>query len=110
MRAIWRGQVVADSDRTLEIAGYRYFPREAVRMDVLRPVARTPADLACPHGVQFYDLVDGTGHSRRAAWSYPDAYTEVTRISGLISFEPALVEVHLDGTRLRPDPLTYEGA
>ena len=29
---------------------------------------------------------------------------EVGRISGLVSFEPDLVEVHLDGTRLRLEP------
>src|SRR5262249_35593131 len=28
MKAIWRGQVIAESDRTLEVEGYRYFPRE----------------------------------------------------------------------------------
>jgi hypothetical protein len=40
----------------------------------------------------------------RAAWSYEDAWTEVRRISGLISFEPDKIEVHLDGTRLRLEP------
>ena len=32
MKAIWRGQVIAESDRTLEVGGYRYFPRETVRI------------------------------------------------------------------------------
>ena len=44
MKAIWRGQVVAESDRTLEVDGYRYFPREAVRMDMLRAAPMTPDD------------------------------------------------------------------
>ncbi|HEV3288524.1 MAG TPA: hypothetical protein VG123_05990, partial [Streptosporangiaceae bacterium] len=33
-----------------------------------------------------------------------DARTEVRRISGLISFEPDQVEVHLDGTLLCLEP------
>ncbi len=70
MKAIWRGQVLAESERTLEVDGYRYFPRETVRMDLLRPVPRTRNDLACPNGVQFYDVVQGTESSERAAWSY----------------------------------------
>ena len=37
MKAIWRGQVIAESDRTLAVGGYEYFPRETVRMDLLRP-------------------------------------------------------------------------
>ena len=70
MKAIWRGQVIADSDRTLEVGGYRYFPRSAVRMDLLRVTAKTKRDLACPHGVQFYDVAHGAAKSERAAWSY----------------------------------------
>ena len=54
MKAIWRGQVIAESDRTLEVGGYRYFPREAVRMDRLLVAPKTQSDLVCPNGVQFY--------------------------------------------------------
>ncbi len=70
MKAIWRGQVIAESDRTLEVGGYRYFPRDAVRMDLLRLAPKTESDLACPHGVQFYDVAEGAARSERAAWSY----------------------------------------
>ena len=35
-----------------------------------------------------------------AAWSYPDAYPEVGRISNLVSFEPDILLVQLDGTQL----------
>jgi uncharacterized protein (DUF427 family) len=70
LRAHWNGKVIADSDGTIELAGYRYFPRDAVRMDLLRISPRTASDLRCPHGVQFYDLVDDEHRSERAAWSY----------------------------------------
>lgn len=70
MKAIWRGQVIADSDQTLEVGGYRYFPRDAVRMDLLRSTPKTENDLKCPHGVQFYDVADDNVSSPRAAWSY----------------------------------------
>lgn len=70
MKAIWRGRTLADSEATLEVHGYRYFPRESVRMDLLASTPRTADDLKCPHGVQFYDVVDGAERSPRAAWSY----------------------------------------
>jgi uncharacterized protein (DUF427 family) len=70
MRAIWRGHVLAESERTVELDGYRYFPRESVRMELLRASPKTEADRACPHGVQFYDVADGSACSQRAAWSY----------------------------------------
>lgn len=70
MKAIWRGRVIAESDATCEVGGYRYFPRESVRMDLLQATARTPRDLECPHGVQFYDVGEDGVRSARAAWSY----------------------------------------
>jgi uncharacterized protein (DUF427 family) len=70
MKAIWRAEVIAGSDRTLEMGGYRYFPRDTVRMELLRPVPRTQSDLACPNGVQFYDIFEHNARSERAAWSY----------------------------------------
>jgi len=70
MKAIWRGQVIAESDRILEVGGYRYFPRDAVRMDLLKQAPKTASDLECPHGVQFYDVAQDGTRSARAAWSY----------------------------------------
>ena len=69
-KAIWRGKTLAESDQTLEVGGYIYFPRDTVRMDLLEITPKTPRDLECPHGVQFYDVVDGEARSKRAAWSY----------------------------------------
>jgi uncharacterized protein (DUF427 family) len=70
MRANWRGQLIADSEQTMEVGGYLYFPRSAVRMELLKASSKTESDLECPHGVQFYDVSDGTSVSKRAAWSY----------------------------------------
>jgi hypothetical protein len=52
----------------------------------------------CPYKglCSYYTIAD----ARLAAWSYPDAYTEVRRISNLVSFEPDIVTVHLDGAQL----------
>jgi uncharacterized protein (DUF427 family) len=70
MRAIVDGKTIAESDQIVECAGYQYFPRASVRMDWLQKTEKTESDRACPHGVQFYDVViDGVRHAR-AAWSY----------------------------------------
>jgi uncharacterized protein (DUF427 family) len=70
MRATVDGQVVAQSNDLVECQGYQYFPRAAVRMDWLQKAEKTENDRACPHGVQFYDVVvEGKRHAR-AAWSY----------------------------------------
>lgn len=70
MKATWRGRLLAESDGTREVGGYRYFPRESVRMELLSPAPKSASDLACPHGVRFYDVADGAERSARAAWSY----------------------------------------
>ena len=70
MKATWRGKTIAESDSTLEVGGYRYSPRDSVRMDLLEVAAKTASDLECPHGVQFYDVIEGGTRSPRAAWSY----------------------------------------
>jgi uncharacterized protein (DUF427 family) len=70
VRALWNGTVLADSAQTIEVDGYVYFPRASVRMDLLRLAAKTDGDRACPHGVQFYDVVHGAACAERNAWSY----------------------------------------
>lgn len=77
MKAIWNGLTIAESETTRDVHGYTYFPRDAVRMDLLKTAAKTASDLECPHGVQFYDVGDGKQRSARAAWSY-EAPTDAT--------------------------------
>jgi uncharacterized protein (DUF427 family) len=80
------GRVVAQSDDVVECKGYQYFPRNAVRMDWLEKVTKTTDDLACPHGVQFYDVVvEGTRHAR-AAWSYEAPRPEMVQVGGRFGF------------------------
>ena len=86
MKAVWHGRVIAESDRTVEVDGYRYFPRESVRMDLLRATKKNRSDLACPHGVQFYDIADGGARSKRAAWYYEAPHASMKPVDHWIGF------------------------
>jgi len=86
MRATWRGHLIAESDRTTERDGYRYFPPVSVRREFLQPARKTEADLRCPHGVQFFDLSDGTHVSERAAWAYEAPQASYAPIAHWIGF------------------------
>jgi hypothetical protein len=44
----------------------------------------------------YYDI----GPSKRAAWSSLQAWPEVARVSGFVSFEPDIVDVYLDGKKM----------
>ena len=84
--ATWNGKVIATSDRTLEVDGYVYFPRESVRMELLTAAPRTARDLQCPHGVQFYDVAEGGAISKRAAWSYEAPQARMAPVDHWIGF------------------------
>lgn len=41
---------------------------------------------------------------RQAAWSYRQAYAEVSRIADFVSFEPDIVSVQIDGMQIDLEP------
>ena len=86
MKAIWRGRVIAESDHPVEVGGYTYFPRESVRMELLHVTPKTKSDLACPHGVQFYDVGEASGRSARSAWSYEAPQAKMAQVDHWIGF------------------------
>jgi len=70
MKATVEENVIAESEDIVECKGYQYFPAASVRMEWLEKTERTESDRACPHSVQFYDVVIDTVRHERAAWSY----------------------------------------
>jgi uncharacterized protein (DUF427 family) len=97
-------RVVADTRRPLVLYESGFAPRWYVPRADIDESALAPVKLQtfCPYkGLCSYYAI---GEARQAAWSYPDAYPEVRRISGLVSFEPDIVTVHLDGIQLHLEP------
>lgn len=97
-------RVIADSTRPLVLYESGFAPRWYVPPADVDSSALTPAEgqTFCPYKglASYYDVAD----AHRAAWSYQDAWAEVRRISGLVSFEPDKVMVHLDGIQLGAEP------
>lgn len=73
MRAIWRGQVIAEAPREalIYIEQNWYFPPESVKKSFLRK-SNTP--YTCPwKGVcQYFDVGEKDAWSADGAWTYPD--------------------------------------
>jgi uncharacterized protein (DUF427 family) len=86
MKAELDGTVLAQSNDTVSVKGYDYFPFAAARLDLLEKSPRTPKDLECPHGVQFYDvLVDGKRYVRNA-WIYEAPQPAMQAVTGRVGF------------------------
>ena len=92
MKAVWNGQVIAESNDTVYIEGNQYFPPDSVNQDFL-----TDSDLTTEchwkGTANYYHLVDGDKKGENLAWTYlnplPSAEQKVKRdITGFVAFYP----------------------
>jgi uncharacterized protein (DUF427 family) len=83
--ATWNGAVVAESDDIVTVEGNAYFPREAVREDVLRP---SDHHSFCPwKGTASYYHLEVDGQlNRDAVWYYPTPKDAAKEITGRVAF------------------------
>ena len=85
MRAVWNGQVLAESDATVEVEGNAYFPPEAIRRDFFAP---SDQHTTCPwKGVaSYYDVVVDGSTNPGAAWYYPEPSPAADNIRDHVAF------------------------
>lgn len=98
VRVTWRGEVIAESARAIEMREGQsksrispvvyYLPREDVRMERF---ARTTHSTHCPFkgDASYYSLKDGP---ENAAWSYENPYDEMAAIKDHLAFYPDRVD------------------
>ena len=84
-RAIWQGQVIAESDDFEVVEGNVYFPPEAIRPEFF--VASNHHTRCFWKGVAsyFHVVVDGDTN-RDAAWYYAEPKDAAEQIRGRIAF------------------------
>src|SRR5215469_5934865 len=99
-----RDRIIADTKRPLVLYESGFAPRWYVLRADIDESALTPVEhrTFCPYKglCNYYNISD----ARLGAWSYRDAYAQVGRISDLVSFEPDIVSVQLDGAKLHLEP------
>ncbi len=86
MKAKLKDRVIAESDDIVEEGGYRYFPISVTRMEWLKKAPKTQSDHACPHGVQFYDVLIEGRRFERAAWIYEAPRPSMGHVANRIGF------------------------
>lgn len=85
MKAIWNGQVIAESDDTVVVEGNHYFPRDAVDSAVL---VESSHSSVCPWKgtASYYSLSVGGETNENAAWYYPEPKEAAKQIEGRVAF------------------------
>ena len=85
VKAVWNGQVIAESDETVLVEGNHYFPRSAVVSSYLK---ESSTSSACPWKgtAGYYSIhVDGAENAD-AAWYYADPKPEADAVRDRIAF------------------------
>src|SRR5262249_42063721 len=97
-------RIIADTNRPRVLYESGFAPRWYVDRADIDESALIPVDRQtfCPYKglCSYYDI----GAARHAAWSYRLAYDEVGRISDLVSYEPDIVSVQIDGRTMHLEP------
>ena len=84
-KALWNGQVIAQSERCEIVEGNRYFPPDAVCREFLRESA-SHSYCGWKGTASYYDVAAGGRVNRDAAWYYPDPMPAAANIKGYIAF------------------------
>lgn len=85
MKAIWNGQVLADSNETAVVEGNHYFPPSSLHQQFFKPSATTTV---CPWKgtASYYDIVVDGKVNKDAAWLYPEPKSAAAEIAGHVAF------------------------
>lgn len=84
-KAVWNDIVIAESDDTVLVEGNHYFPRSALRVDLIRD---SDTRTVCPwKGTASYHTLDHEGAtSPDAIWYYPDPKPEAEMVRDRVAF------------------------
>lgn len=88
-KAVFNGQVIAQSDDTIVVEGNQYFPPDSIDQQFFSEHDRTSV---CPWKgtASYYTVSVGDESAEAAAWYYPEAKEKAASIQGYVAFYPAV--------------------
>lgn len=84
-KAIWNGEVLAESDDTVVVEGNHYFPPESVNSELLTE-SDTHSRCYWKGTASYYDVVVDGETNRDAAWFYPTPSDAAAEIKDHVAF------------------------
>lgn len=85
MKAIWNGEVIAESDQTVVVDGNHYFPADSVVKERLRESSKTTV-CGWKGTANYYTVVAGGEENPDAAWYYADPKEAAQELKGHVAF------------------------
>lgn len=85
MKAIWNGQIIAESDQTKNVEGNQYFPVDAVNKEFLKS-SETHTVCHWKGTASYFDVMVDGQINKDAAWFYPDPSEKAMPIKDYIAF------------------------
>ncbi len=85
MKAIWKGQILAESNETKVVENNHYFPAASINKDFFKTSSK---HTTCPWKgeASYYNIeVDGASNFD-AAWYYPSPKDAAKEIKGYVAF------------------------
>ena len=84
-KAIWNGQVIAESDRTEIVENNYYFPADSIKKEYFK---ESSTHTTCPWKGQasYYTVVVDGKENPDAAWYYPETEERANNIKGYVAF------------------------
>ncbi len=85
MRALWNGQVIAESEETVVVEGNHYFPSDTVAQKYLID-SDTTSTCYWKGKARYYSVVVDGQENTDAAWYYPNPSEAASGITGYVAF------------------------
>ncbi len=85
MKAIWNGQVVAESDDIVKVEGNAYFPAASLNTGYVKESA-TKSNCPWKGTASYYTLAVNGAENKDAAWYYPEPKQAAAEIKGRVAF------------------------
>ncbi len=85
VRAVWKGEVLAESDDTLVVDGNHYFPDSSLRPEHFKP---SSTKSLCPwKGIaSYYDVTVNGATNTDAAWFYSHPSPLARKVKNRVAF------------------------
>lgn len=85
MKAVWNGNVIAESDATIVIENNHYFPADSVNREFFADSATTSV-CSWKGEAKYYSVVVNGDTNADAAWYYPTPKDAAKEITGYVAF------------------------